>query len=157
NVEGLVTVYATANAGYVLQGYDGPWSYDLGDFEECVVPPTEVVAEEPTYVEATCIDQTPQVVLPVSEVVTYTVEGNQIPGGSVLTTALLQVGVENSVLVSDTSWLHQFAALPNCEVPLIEVEPEEPVVDVIEACGQFGSIELAETVGITYTMVPTEA
>ncbi|HET8884635.1 MAG TPA: hypothetical protein VFM68_04150 [Candidatus Saccharimonadales bacterium] len=30
--EGTVTVSATANEGYVLVGYNGPWAYDLGTF-----------------------------------------------------------------------------------------------------------------------------
>ncbi len=38
--QGAVTVAAQARSGYILQGYDGPWTYNLGVYSACPLPAT---------------------------------------------------------------------------------------------------------------------
>lgn len=121
-----VTVTATAQDGYVIHPDDTvSWEHTFATVpDNC--GDIEAVTAEPTFTDPTCDANTIGLVLPDSEGVTYTVTGDEEPGGTVVVTATADDGY---VLADDaaTSWEHTFGALAtDCDEPEPSVTPTTP-------------------------------
>lgn len=110
---GIVTVTVAAQPGYILENYNGPWVYDLGQYEECPQPPTQITAAAPVFVNTTSCTVAPRVSLPSSNLIDYTVSGQFRIGGIAVVTASLKPNAGNYLLVGQTRWTHVFTG-PIC-------------------------------------------
>ena len=116
-VEGTVVVGAEPKTGYELIGYTGPWTYDLGTYQDC--PLTELTAPAPTFINPACPANQARVQFPQSDLVAYGAVGTVAPGGTVTVYASLKPGVTGYQLVGTTSWTHTFGPRQDCHVPVV--------------------------------------
>lgn len=138
---GLVKVVATAKPGYKLaDGAQTVFTADLGTHTTCVTPAA------PGKNPPTC--QAPgSVKLPTTPGVTYATvdEGNN----TFLVTATAESGYK---LKGQSTWtvvVDPKKTGTDCDIP---VTPVAPSVHTIMKCGEDGSITVATTVGVTYTL-----
>lgn len=143
-------------------GPDGKKSkvYKVQGDEATLVP---IQPAAPTFLDPSCeYPQRAEVVLDTTlENVTYTVTGDQIPGGTVVVTATLSEGSEGYVLTGypEDGWSHTFLATPECAIPPLRVEVEAPTF-TDATCDATNATTMkipADTDQIDYTAEPSTA
>ncbi len=121
-----VTVTATPQDGYVFEpGVTTSWEHTFATVpDNC--GDIEAVTAEPEFTDPTCEANAIGLVLPDTEGVTYTVTGDEEPGGTVVVTATADEGY---FLADDavTSWEHTFGALATDCGTDTDDEPEPSV------------------------------
>lgn len=135
---GTVTIVAKPLYGQILKGTTS-WSQTFAATPACTVS----VAPVAPSVSAACGPNNDVVILPTQTGVTYTSSG--WVNNSLTVTATAQTGY---TLSGTSSWTFVDGNI-TCPQP---VTPVAPTITPITACGTYGSIVMATTPGVTYTL-----
>lgn len=115
-------------------------------------PPVPVTPVAPTFTPITACGTYGAVTFAETPGVTYAITQGDGKQGAVGVSATAEAGY---VLEGDSGpWTSDLGTYFAC--PIVAT-PVEPAVTVIEQCGAYGSVQLATTEGVTYTMEPEDA
>lgn len=138
-----VSIRATAQTGYTLVDYTGPWSFTFDSAGDCTVQTTPVA---PTATPITECGAYGSLSIPTTTGVVYTLTAGDGEQGYWEVTATPADGYYFASGKTEEIFSGNLGEYTDC------VTPVEPTVTPITECGAYGSIELPTTEGVSYVL-----